>query len=528
MVGLWPLCKTYAGKERGGMLKQAVIYFVAFVPALFAVWLLPLGFSRIGGAAVVAAALLAAALAKLAESVVPLWQVALLLVLLLLAVSYLLDRWFGTVLYRSAAEKEEMTGRKEQRKGSTARPVEPAVDDGGKTAHQHEANGLNDWSRQTASEQEAELVAFQAAWPDEEASRHGERKVGEPALDEPELAAKDDGAVERKEMYPEFFKAPLPELADGAEQSALFPLEPATGERTVEYEAGEQQEEAPIEPLRCPHDWLDELPVAVTPDIEAVVLQAGAAVSGPAGGSDDRSPLWLLDIDSGEKRGAGLAPVRLEPVSVSADESGPFPVLEPETPPALALFGEEPLDMERVPHLEMSDVAGYGKNASATEEQLHRQGEGQQLEHHWQEEEQLLYRLEESQQPEQRGREEEQQAVHHRWEEGEQPKRKTVRTEVVQAVALELRLSRGRLSAGDYERCLRRCLAAPLSDRDYYILARLLMEHYVIEKQYNKLAIWLDELADQVRAYPAVAEELALWRQVAAILANSWGENDES
>ncbi|WP_060787989.1 hypothetical protein [Geobacillus zalihae] len=498
------------------MLKQAVIYFVAFVPALFAVWLLPLGFSRIGGAAVVAAALLAAALAKLAESVVPLWQVALLLVLLLLAVSYLLDRWFGTVLYRSAAEKEEMTGRKEQRKGSTARPVEPAVDDGGKTAHQHEANGLNDWSRQTASEQEAELVAFQAAWPDEEASRHGERKVGEPALDEPELAAKDDGAVERKEMYPEFFKAPLPELADGAEQSALFPLEPATGERTVEYEAGEQQEEAPIEPLRCPHDWLDELPVAVTPDIEAVVLQAGAAVSGPAGGSDDRSPLWLLDIDSGEKRGAGLAPVRLEPVSVSADESGPFPVLEPETPPALALFGEEPLDMERVPHLEMSDVAGYGKNASATEEQLHRQGEGQQLEHHWQEEEQLLYRLEESQQPEQRGRE----------EESERPAR-MIGPEVVQAVVLELRLNRRRLGAADYERCIRRCLDAPLSDRDYYVLARLLMEHYVVEQQYGKLAAWLEELADRFRAYPAVAEELALWRQFAATL-NSWGEQDES
>ncbi|KDE46462.1 hypothetical protein DI43_13790 [Geobacillus sp. CAMR12739] len=86
--------------------------------------------------------------------------------------------------------------------------------------------------------------------------------------------------------------------------------------------------------------------------------------------------------------------------------------------------------------------------------------------------------------------------------------------------AAELMLSRRRLTADAYEQCLHQCLQAPLSDRDYYVFARLLLEHYALEQNGQQLRAWVDQLERRFSNYPAIAAELALWREIAATLAN--------
>lgn len=69
--------------------------------------MLPLGLSRRGKTATLAVSLLLSLLAVTAMSVFPLWQLVLLLLLLAVAITYLLDRQFGDVLYAVAEEEED-------------------------------------------------------------------------------------------------------------------------------------------------------------------------------------------------------------------------------------------------------------------------------------------------------------------------------------------------------------------------------------------------------------------------------------
>ncbi|MGP3559628.1 hypothetical protein [Geobacillus sp. BK01] len=507
--------------------KEAVIYVVAFVLALGAVWLLPLGFSRVGGAVAVMVALLAAVLAKLAESVAPVWQTVLLVGLLLAAASYLLDRRFGAVLYRMTERNE--TGRRGTPKGAEATSLAGQAVDGGRPSAR--------WPEMKMLPREEDVrQPIHAGQPDGNAPAHDGVGDGPPALDEIALASEEAGETAPafapdvlralEEGADRHFTAPFSASADGAEEDDFLLLGRAAmaddgrdGSETEEEKRFLSElsllplEDAAseIEPVRRLDDWLDELPVAVTPDIEAAVLQTGKAADS------------LDDGGQGLRDGAGVLPPEwagLERTGAFIDRDGFALEREPsfERPP----FAELPKSIELRP----LDIGGAMEAAGMEA------GEGAALEPP-REERREYSGLDNGEEALPKGREEGEGCGA---DEGEQKaegetqaagppgeERKTVRPEVVQAVALELRLSRRCLAADSYERCLRRCLEAPLSDRDYYVLARLLMEHYVLEQQYDKLAIWLDELAGRFGAYPAVAEELALWRQQAAALANKLG-----
>ncbi|KAF0994288.1 hypothetical protein [Geobacillus sp. TFV-3] len=521
------------------MWKEAVVYVVAFIVALLAVWLLPLGFSRAGGAAVVAAAFLAAGLAQLAESVIPLWQIVLLVGVLLLAGSYLLDRWFGPLLYRSVETGEAGERRKGGWKGSGDRT---AAGDRDGTIVQNAAENLVDSTWPAAFGQSSASRGFQGAGPSGEALRSHVQETGNTASEAlPAQSEADSGEAERapKSRQTAFLLRTMDGVeeaasdpgADQAEPEELLSLDSIDAEQkmcSVDRDDAEREELFPldserveleklpaldldavepnamtddggglnVEPARRLRDWLDELPVSMTPDIEAAVLQA-------------------LDLSLEEEDGQLSAFISSSSAGVSAVENG--------LPSGQAMPCEGALLEEAMPGIvdrslpETDEAAEPPRQEDAMKAGRGRQ-EGQRVEHGWPEGEQSTER---------RDLEEEGQMESRREEESERPAR-MIGPDVVQAVALELRLNRRRLGAADYERCILRCLDAPLSDRDYYVLARLLMEHYVAEQQYGKLAAWLEELADRFRAYPAVAEELALWRQFAATLANSWGEQDES
>ncbi|AGE23221.1 hypothetical protein GHH_c27100 [Geobacillus sp. GHH01] len=538
------------------MWKEAVVYVVAFIVALLAVWLLPLGFSRAGGAAVVAAAFLAAGLAQLAESVIPLWQIVLLVGLLLLAGSYLLDRWFGPLLYRSVETEEAGERRKGGWKGSGDRT---AAGDRYGTMVQNATEHLVDSAWPAAFGQNGASREFQGVDSGGEALRSHVQETGNTASGA--SPAESEAASGETERAPKSSEEPWEEQTafllrsmDGIEEAAsdpgadqtepeeLLSLDSADAEqkmRSVDRDDAEQEEFFPldsdrveleklsaldldaveptamtgdggglnVEPARRLRDWLDELPVSMTPDIEAAVLQAGAA-------ADGRGLLQALDLSHEEEEGQLSAFMSSSSAGVSAVENG--------LPSGQAMPREGALLEEAMPGIvdcslpETDEAAEPPRQEDAMKAEPDRQ-EGQRAEHGRSEGEQSTERRE----PEEDG-----QTESRREEESERPAR-MIGPEVVQAIVLELRLNRRRLGAADYERCIRRCLDAPLSDRDYYVLARLLMEHYVVEQQYGKLAAWLEELADRFRAYPAVAEELALWRQFAATL-NSWGEQDES
>ncbi|WP_031407930.1 putative sodium/potassium/calcium exchanger [Geobacillus vulcani] len=539
------------------MWKEAVVYVIAFIVALLAVWLLPLGFSRAGGAAVVAAAFLAAGLAQLAESVIPLWQIILLVGGLLLAGSYLLDRWFGPLLYRSVETEEAGERRTGGWKGSGD---QTAAGDRDRTMVQNATENLVDSAWTAAFGQNDASRGFQGADSSGEALRSHVQETGntvsgaslaesEATSGETERAPKSsegrreeqtafllrsmDG-IEEAASDPRADQTKLEELLsvdsadaeqkmrsvdrDDAEREGFFPLDSDRAEleklsaldlNGAEPAAMTGDGGGPnVEPTRRLRDWLDELPVSMTPDIEAAVMQTGAA-------DDGRGLLQVLDF-SHEEEEAQLS------AFMSSSSAGVFAV-ENRLPSGQAMPREGAFLEEAMPGIVDRSLSGTDEAAEPPcQEEAMKAGsdrqEGHRAEHGWSEGEQSTERRE----PEEDG-----QTESRREKESERATR-MIGPEVVQAVALELRFNRHRLGAADYERCLRRCLDAPLSDRDYYVLARLLMEHYAVEQQYAKLAAWLEELADRFHAYPVVSEELALWRQFAATLANSWGEKDES
>jgi hypothetical protein len=83
-----------------------------------------------------------------------------------------------------------------------------------------------------------------------------------------------------------------------------------------------------------------------------------------------------------------------------------------------------------------------------------------------------------------------------------------LRKQLVETVVTELQLSRKHLDKAEYEQRILQCLQAPLSDEDYYVFARLLTEHYLFGKEYDKLASWLTHLQEKFAHYPILLKEI--------------------
>ncbi|MBA2873671.1 hypothetical protein [Thermaerobacillus caldiproteolyticus] len=80
--------------------------------------------------------------------------------------------------------------------------------------------------------------------------------------------------------------------------------------------------------------------------------------------------------------------------------------------------------------------------------------------------------------------------------------------QLLHTVITELQLSRKHLEKAEYERCIHQCLHPHLPDDDYYAFARLLIEHYLLEKDHDKLALWLAHLQEKFAHYPILLKEI--------------------
>ncbi|BBW95406.1 hypothetical protein ACPVTF_13490 [Geobacillus icigianus] len=611
-------------------MKEALMYAGAFVVALLLIWLLPLGFSRLGGLMAVAVALLAAIMADMASSVIPLWQTAALVLVLLAAASLLLDRRLGAILYRRndfretsfqgekdkeanghggspagsvfsaaplaaahlhqprlSAEPDGLPPKLEERKTEGA-PSSP-IDSFGEAAEEGEPfleplKDVEPSSGEAAPASPADEpleqamilrreegeAAFEPLRPAEETAvssrADGWMEAAEEAVPLSEFAASGVESVEplrpaeetavssRADRWMEAADEAVPlsefaasgvesveplrpaeetavssradrwmEAADEAVPLSEFaasgvesvePLRPAE-ETAVSSRADRWMEAADeavplsefaasgvesVEPLRRVADWLDEWPGAVTPELEAAVLRKQE--------NDPQEALLLkVDIDGwGDEVGPDFEEARSDSMALLGDVRHDGE----EHRKAGAAGGDDGAtdDLLEIGEQDADCAAGGAGALAGGSAAVSLAAEAAAVSEHSAAEPSPPAPM----------------AGDDRSAEEERPALTALPrmvSEKAQLAAAELRLSRSQLTSEAYERCLHQCLQAPLTDRDYYVFARLLLEHYVLERRAEPLAAWLDQLERRFSPYPAIAAELRLWREMAATLGRS-------
>ncbi|KYD26943.1 hypothetical protein [Geobacillus sp. B4113_201601] len=533
-------------------MKEALMYAGAFVVALLLIWLLPLGFSRLGGLMAVAVALLAAIMADMASSVIPLWQTAALVLVLLAAASLLLDRRLGAILYRRNDFREtSFQGEKDKEAnghgGSPAGSVFSAAPLAAAHLHQPRLSAEPDGLPPKLEERKTEGAPSSPIDSFGEAAEEGEpfleplkdvepssgeaapaspadepleqamilrREEGEAAFEplrpaeETAVSSRADGWMEAAEEA-----VPLSEFAASGVES-VEPLRPAE-ETAVSSRADRWMEAADeavplsefaasgvesVEPLRRVADWLDEWPGAVTPELEAAVLRKQE--------NDPQEALLLkVDIDGwGDEVGPDFEEARSDSMALLGDVRHDGE----EHRKAGAAGGDDGAtdDLLEIGEQDADCAAGGAGALAGGSAAVSLAAEAAAVSEHSAAEPSPPAPM----------------AGDDRSAEEERPALTALPrmvSEKAQLAAAELRLSRSQLTSEAYERCLHQCLQAPLTDRDYYVFARLLLEHYVLERRAEPLAAWLDQLERRFSPYPAIAAELRLWREMAATLGRS-------
>jgi hypothetical protein len=455
---------------------------IAFVLALPLLLVLPVGLSSVGKIVVLLIAMLLSFLSFIAKPFFSMWQLVLLVGLLMIAVTYLLHRQFAHVFYKEKRvdDDEELEAQDEQagkifdavsKNIDVLREKEAIADE---TPLEEIADGVSQESLTADEEEEIIMVdelPFEAAADVEriEATvENAEEKQKEtPALDEllPSVAVEEKQPEHGSEG--EMVRGAM-EIADPHENESVEPLLPAA---------------APYAEL------LDELPVAVTPELEEqMTVIPAAAQEAEAGGEEKLPNLHTWDVLTDH---------------LSLNENG----LEAEEESGVEWEEIIPEEIE-VREADHSETVWRETIEEGTEI-----ADGYQLaeqEHDVGEKEQSVV---------------EQEAGKKAPENGSLISQ--VRSEVIRTVADELRLNRKHMDPLRYEQYLTQCLQAPLPDENYYVFARLLMEHYVIEKQYDRLATWLVQLEEKFRSYPIIHAEIQFLQQMVEKLQNGCGEKHE-
>jgi hypothetical protein len=458
---------------------------IAFIVAIPLLLVLPVGLSRAGKMAALLIALLLSFLSLIAKPFFPMWQLAILVGLLMVATTYLLHRQFAHVFYIEERADDEELEAQDEPAGKTFEAVSKNID----VLRGKEATAEETPLEETAMHIEAaDSVSPKSLTADEE----------EEIIMVDELPFEAAADVERSEAAVEN------DDEKQKETSALdeLPLEAAVEEKLPEHAsevfwetiemAGQHENESiePPLPAAAPYtDLLDELPVAVTPELEEKMAVISAAEQETETAGEEKLPnlpAWDVLTDH-----------------LPLNENG----LEAEK--ANEVEWEEIIPAE-------TEVREADRSEAIWRETIE---EGTEIaDGYWLAEQ------------ERDAGEEERSVVEQ--ESGEKAPENgvlisQVRSKVIETVIDELRLNRKHMDPLQYERHLMHCLQAPLPDEDYYVFARLLMEHYVLEKQYDRLSAWLVQLEEKFRSYPIIQAEIQFLQQVVKKLQNGCGEKHE-
>ncbi|WP_027409476.1 hypothetical protein [Anoxybacteroides tepidamans] len=466
-------------------MKPFLFMLAALVIAAPLLLILPIGLSRSGKIATLAVSLLLSLLAVSAQSVFPLWQLGLLLLLLALAITYLLHRQFGYALYAAAKGEEEE---------DAAFPFDTEfIDERASTAMKTDENELAVVENDDIELEDKILAAAEL----ELSSQLGEEESSEEKFNDWPIPSSDsETALEVLEEI-----EPKAERLDDEELVAAWPLSALESEEWLAVESEIDQvvdkelndwpfaslqsetllaveEQSALEPLRSSGEELDdsllfdtnaepfkseandELPVtvidALDPSVEESNLLADEAEESMKG--------WF------EQESAYLTLVALEDSELEADE----PALNDDRTDNWKhqeLFDDIVLPESAAQ--DVDDATAKLDEALIGEERLGKADRGQML----------------------------------------SSSGSPVRNVVIQSLAMELQFMRGRLEKEEYEQRIFQCLRSPLAEQDYYMFARLLAEHYLLEKEYEKLAPWLAHLREKFCNYPILIDEIEFFAQ---------------
>ncbi|NMH69884.1 hypothetical protein HF072_13935 [Bacillus sp. RO3] len=80
--------------------------------------------------------------------------------------------------------------------------------------------------------------------------------------------------------------------------------------------------------------------------------------------------------------------------------------------------------------------------------------------------------------------------------------------EVMKTMIDQINLSKGLLSSHQFENMLKHYLNPSLHDQDYYTFARILMDHYISEEQYEDLQMLINGIEERFKEYPFIRMDI--------------------
>jgi membrane protein implicated in regulation of membrane protease activity len=463
-------------------LKHVIFTIIAFILAIPILLILPVGLSWSGKIAALIIALLLSLLALVAKSFFPMWQLVLLLGLLMIAMTYLLHRQFAHVFY--AAEKmdddedDELEEQEEQINNASSFATLENTD----MLHEEEAVRVDE-EIVPQTKQENNVSQKSAAVEQEEIITVDELPLEIAAdIDQIETTAAhefpwENEKTEQSEMVEISKLSPAvvteEKQAEAATESGL-PWETAENVNTDE---AEKLHEWPFEMETNIEQSTDipfyELPPTVTPEMEEnLVVADGAKEMAERDGEENRLHIspeeWMVLTD----------PLAGEENDVEWDD----------------ILSEKTESQEVI----------QPSFSSGNEEMLQEKTDEKAQRTKW--------HVDELSQENEYGLEEEEQVIAAKENDVNVAEHVSaispVQSEILQTVVTELQLNRKYMDPLEYEQRIIQCLQTPLPDYDYYVFACLLIEHYLLEKQYSKLASLLAELKEKFHSYPMIQEEI--------------------
>jgi membrane protein implicated in regulation of membrane protease activity len=478
----WENCLTYGAGKRGETLKHVIFTIIAFILAIPILLILPVGLSWSGKIAALIIALLLSLLSLVAKSFFPMWQLVLLLGLLMVAMTYLLHRQFAHVFY--AANKMDDDELEEQDELIVNTDV----------LHEEEAVRVNEEIvPQNVSQKSTEVEQDEIITVDElplEIVADIEQIEQIETTAEQEFPWENEKNPEQIEMV-EISELP-PAVAtdekqdeDVTESDLLW--ETVENDNTNEADNfNEWPLEMEINIERNTDMPFDELPPTITPDMEEnLVVVSDGTTKEMAVRDGEENQLHI----SPEEPSMLTKPLAMEeneqPTEIEADRFGWDDILSEKIESKEAASSQAKqsfsLENEKMPQEKVDGKAQEAQIAGWNDNEWPQENESD------------------------LGAKE--QAISASLAESFTATR-PVQSEILQTIVTELQLNRKYMGPLEYEQRIIQCLQTPLPDYDYYVFACLLIEHYLLEKQYDKLASLLAELKEKFHSYPIIQEEI--------------------
>ncbi|MBG9655671.1 hypothetical protein ACOSZF_04220 [Cytobacillus firmus] len=99
-------------------------------------------------------------------------------------------------------------------------------------------------------------------------------------------------------------------------------------------------------------------------------------------------------------------------------------------------------------------------------------------------------------------------ALKEKMQAADQESKAEFQSQMFQLIAPQLELARNNLDKDSYEVLVIGCMNPNMQPSDYYTFARLLFDHYIIHKEFDKLLEFAESLEARFSAYPVLVEEI--------------------